>query len=65
MTTEAPTIAEMRLETLFAHIRDEVLNASGKGRPFQMVLDAKFTEDGRLVGEACVDFKHRFDTQTR
>ncbi len=56
-------VAEARLQSLFAHIREEVL--SRKGRAFQLLLDAKFNEDARLVGDACVDLKHRFDTQSR
>lgn len=66
MTTEAlselDTVAAIRLENLFAEIRREVIR--GRGRPFQMLLDAKFTEDGRLVGDAEFGMNHRFDTQS-
>ncbi len=70
MTTEAlphlETVAAIRLEALFAEIRKEVSDyAHTKDRPFQLILDAKFTASGRLVGDAIVDLKYRFDTQAQ
>lgn len=62
MTTEAPV--HPRIERLFAHLKEQIEVAERMGGNVQLLLDVKLC-DGRLVGEAVVDLKHRFDLQSR
>lgn len=63
MTTETavhPNIT--REERLFAHLMEQMEAAKEQGGDWQFLVDFKFS-NGRLVGEAVVDVKHRFDLQ--
>ena len=62
MTTEIAI--HPRLQRLFDHIREQVDAAERMGGDVQLLLDVKLC-DGRLVGEATVDLKHRFDLQAK
>ena len=62
MTTE--TVVHPRVERLFDHLREQIEVAARMGGNVQLLLDVKLCE-GKLVGEAVVDLKHRFDLQAR
>ena len=65
MTTaelEAPTQMQTRAQRLFAHIEAEIAKAAEMGGDVQVLVDFKVS-NGRLVGAACIDLKHRFDLQ--
>ncbi len=60
MTTEAP--AKPREQRLFDHLLEQIEAAKEMGGDVQVLVDFKVS-NGRLVGAANVDLKHRFDLQ--
>ncbi len=62
MTTEV--VVQPRVERLFEHLREQIEIATRMGGNVQLLVDVKLCE-GRLVGEAVVDLKHRFDLQAK
>lgn len=61
MTIEAVLTRE---DKLFEHLKQQFELARQMGGNVQLLVDVKICE-GRLVGEAVVDLKHRFDLQAR
>lgn len=64
MTTETLTIqCSDRAERLVEHLRGQLDVAAKMGGNVQIIMDVKVA-NGRLVGEACFDLKHRIDLQS-
>lgn len=62
MTIETPVLT--REDKLFEHLREQFKLAEQMGGNVQLLVDVKLCE-GRLVGEAVIDLKHRYDLQAR